>query len=348
VFTFLLAATVYAAARLSQSPSIPWAVAAGLLAAIAGSVREVGFVLVPVIAVWIALALDAHWRRRLAQAAVCLVAAAAVVGTYLFANNQATGYTGITRSGSWNLYGRVGPFADCSKFTPPKGTRVLCERTPPERRANPGAYVLTARYSPGIKHFRGPFTGTSEDNRKVGAFARAAILGQPLDYLSKVGGAMLRYVAPGMNLVHEGWTYQGFFHKSLLDPVWSARVRTFSLRWYGDAARGQTTKPKLLYHLLRYETATQLKGPLFVILALLSLASPFLTRGRRRRAAILFAVVAWVSLILPVATLWWSARYAVPAFGPLAASAGMGGAGLWGLVSRLRRRRAARSAAVPA
>jgi len=81
----------------------------------------------------------------------------------------------------------VGPFADCSKFTPPKGTRVLCERTPPERRANPGAYVLTAGYSPGIKHFRGPFDGTSEDNRKVGAFARAAILGQPFDYLEKVG-----------------------------------------------------------------------------------------------------------------------------------------------------------------
>jgi hypothetical protein len=297
---------------------------------------------------WIAFALDAQWRRRLVHAAVCLLAAAAVVGTYVFANNRATGYAGITRSSSWNLYGRVGPFADCSKFTPPKGTRVLCERTPPARRANPGAYVLTAGYSPGVKHFRGPFSGNAEDNRKVGAFARAAILGQPFDYLRKVGGAMLKYVAPGRNLVHEGWTYQGFFHGSLLDPMWSGRVRAFALWWYGPAGRASYTNQRLLYHLLHYETRTQLKGPLFVLLAFLSLASPFLTRGRERRAAILFALVAWASLILPVATLWWSARYAVPAFGPLAASAGIGGWGLWGLVSRLRRRRATRSAAVAA
>jgi hypothetical protein len=284
----------------------------------------------------------------LVHAAACLAVGVAALGTYVFANNQSTGYAGITRGGAWNLYGRVGPFADCAKFTPPKGTRVLCQRTPPSRRPNPGAYVLSGDYSPAYKAFGGPWHAAPENSRKVAAFARAAILGQPLDYLRVVGGAMGKFVEPGESLHNEGWSYEGFFHGALLDPNWGQKVRGFALPWYGAAAGGVYTNPTFLNAMLHYETATQLKGPLFVLLALLSLASPLLTRGRERRAAILFALVAWASLILPVATLWWSARYAVPAFGPLAASAGIGGWGLWGLASRVRRRRATRSAAVAA
>jgi 4-amino-4-deoxy-L-arabinose transferase-like glycosyltransferase len=348
LFTFLLAASVYAAARLNERASVPWALAAGLLAAVAGSVRVVGFALVPVLGLWIALAANARWRRRLIPAAACLAAGAAVVGVYAFANHEATGYTGITRAGAWNLYGRVGPFADCSKFTPPKGTRALCERTPPERRASPGSYVMSPEYSPGHKAFGGPFISSVKNDRKIGAFARAAILGQPIDYLQAVGRGMLKYVDPGQSTKPEGWTYTDFFHRVLLDPLWGDRVREGPLLWYGAAARGAYSNKRLLNWLLRYETATQLKGPVFVLLALLSLASLLLTRGRDRRAAVLFALVAWSSLVAPVATLWWSARYAVPAFGPLAASAGIGGWGVWSLVSRVKGRRATRAPAVTA
>src|SRR4051794_24051118 len=115
--------------------------------------------------------------------------------------------------------------------------------------------------------------------------------------------------------------------------MWSARVRAFALGWYGAAAGGTTENGWLMRQLLRYETVTQLKGPLFILLAILSLLSPLLARGSARRAAFLFAAVAWTSLIAPVATLFWAARYAVPGFGPLAASAGIGA---WVAAERLR------------
>src|SRR4051812_9755328 len=183
LFTFLMAGAIYAAVRVGERPSLPWAAGAGLLAALAGSVRVVGFALVIVLALWMVVALERPWRRRLLNAGACALAAVAVGSVYVFANDRTTGYAGITRAGSWNLYGRVGPFAECSKFTPPEGTRKLCQRTPPDKRPNPGAYVLTETYSPGIKAFGGPFHATQEGTGKVGAFARAAIVGQPFDYL---------------------------------------------------------------------------------------------------------------------------------------------------------------------
>jgi hypothetical protein len=286
----------------------------------------VGFVLVPVYAVWIALGAGAVWRRRLVHAAVCLAVAGAVAGVYVFAQHQANGYAGLTRSGAWNLYGRVAVFADCTRFTPPAGTKALCEHTPRSKRMAPAGYVLDTAHSPGMKALRGPFLASPEDNRKVRAFTRTVIVHQPLDYARTVATGMLEYVSPAGSQRHEGSSYTDFFHTVLFDPVWSGRVRAFALGWYGAAASGVHEKRGLLNALLRYETVTQIKGPLFLLLALLSLLSPLLARPRERRAALLFAVVAWVALVAPVATLFWAARYAVPGFGPLAASAGIGGA----------------------
>jgi hypothetical protein len=61
---------------------------------------------------------------------------------------------------------------------------------------------------------------------------------------------------------------------------------------------------------------TRVEGALFVVLGLLSFAA--LTAGRPAR---LLTLVAWTLLVTPVATLEFSARTAVPAFGFLAAAA---------------------------
>jgi hypothetical protein len=33
----------------------------------------------------------------------------------------------LTSNSAWNLYGRIAPWADCTKFTPSPGTRALYE-----------------------------------------------------------------------------------------------------------------------------------------------------------------------------------------------------------------------------
>ena len=68
--------------------------------------------------------------------------ALASIGVYVEWRHAASGLNGLTTNGSWALYGRVAPWADCTKFRPPPGTRTLCEVTPPSRRG----YRSTAEY----------------------------------------------------------------------------------------------------------------------------------------------------------------------------------------------------------
>ena len=92
--------------------------------------------------------------------------------------------------------------------------------------------------------------------------------------------------------------------------------------------------------LVRFEHRTRIKGPLIILLALLALASPLLTRGRERTCAVFLLLFAAVLVIVPPATLYYDARLAVPAFGPLAASAAVGlAAAVRAVVARRRRRR---------
>lgn len=49
-----------------------------------------------------------------------------------------------------------------------------------------------------------------------------------------------------------------------------------------------------------------------LLLALLSLLGVALARGFERRTALVVFALAWVSLVAPVATVWWDARLAIP------------------------------------
>jgi hypothetical protein len=60
-------------------------------------------------------------------------------------------------------------------------------------------------------------------------------------------------------------------------------------------------------------------------LLLLAVAGAALSRPRLRTGAALFSSAAVVIMLLPLATFWFAPRYAIPAFGPLAAAAGFGG-----------------------
>jgi len=336
LFTFLVAIGLYAAVRSQEGESLRWPAACGLAIALAASVRVVAVPLLAVLAVWLLLACTGlPLRRRLTVLAVGAAGALALLGTYYAVQEETVGRASLSPNGVWNIYGRVAPFADCSKFTPPPGTGPLCERTPREQRPFTNQYTFNWYYSPGVRIFGNPHTASAEQTDQVAAFARAVIVGQPLDYGEEAGAGLLRYVAPDSFRGYGGGpSYRDLVHRVLFHPLFQKEGLGVARRHYADADRFSADH-RLIDVLRTYESGTRIQGPLFVLIALLSVAAPFLTHGRIRGAALLFALAGWTLLIMPVATVQFSARTGLPGFGPLAAAAALGG---WGVLAAVRGR----------
>jgi hypothetical protein len=143
-------------------------------------------------------------------AALALLAVASLpVAGYVIVQERETGFTGITRSAGWTLYGRAAEFADCSRFDPPAGTRALCETTPTATRRAAADYLFDPAVSPAIQELG----MLPRHDDEVGAFARAAIVGDPLAYGRTVGRDLLRHFTPN------SWVRQGMgFQTSTLVP----------------------------------------------------------------------------------------------------------------------------------
>jgi len=346
LFTFLTACGVYAAVRCTaEERSWAWPVLAGVALACATGVRVVGMATIAIVCVWMALAAGGALRRRLVTGAVGALAALTVLSAYWIAEYSTTGAVGMSRNGDYHLYGRVAPFADCTKFTPPRGTEMLCETTPRSQRPITDAYIFSYWHSPAVRSFGSPFDATPEASARVGEFARAVIIGQPEDYLTEVGAGMLRYVAPESDWLHGyggGPGYEALTGKNiLLNPNFEGHAIDSLQRYYGWHESDYMTHNGLLAALRGYEHVTRIQGVLFVALALASFAGPFLARGGERRVALLMWVVAWSLLTAPVASLEFSGRTAVPGFGFLGASAALGG---FAAARAWRARRATRGA----
>ena len=140
VYIFLEVLSAYAVVRSVDSSSPAWPVAAGLGRGLAAVMRTIGIAVVPLVVLAVLAIRRPSWRRRAALTAAVVVAAAVPLLAYSDAQYNGARYFGLTRGGNWNLYARVAPFADCSKFTPPSGTRALCDRTPISKR--PGGVHL--------------------------------------------------------------------------------------------------------------------------------------------------------------------------------------------------------------
>jgi hypothetical protein len=348
LFIFLLSLALYFAARSAGAATPIWAALAGLALALANTVRVVALPLLVVLVVWLLLASGGTWRRRLLAGGCSLVCIAAVLVPYAVIQHEKTGYWGVTTpAGAWNLYSRVAPFADCRDFTPPAGTRVLCERTPAQHRTLTVEQYTFDPASPAFAAFglgAGPFFATQASNRKIAAWTRAAILHQPVDYLGTIVEGLLAYVTP-VNVVfgthvEQGYDYETFYHHVLFDPQQQEIARQTRLDYY--AANGYKTDPALLDTLLGYESHSRVNGVLMAILMVLTLFTPLVPKGRPRQLGILFFLMAWVALITPVASHAWDARAAIPPIGPVGAAAAVGawGAARTALLSRRLVRRA--------
>jgi hypothetical protein len=132
-------------------------VAAGVMALGAGIVRPAVFPALPGIVLAALLLLRAPVRMRLASAAALALTFGALFVGYLYVQDDHTGF-GMRLVGSeldMGAYPAVAPVAQCDRFTPPPGTRSLCEGTPPDDRptkdwyywdpTSPGRALLAAR-----------------------------------------------------------------------------------------------------------------------------------------------------------------------------------------------------------
>jgi hypothetical protein len=344
LFIFLVSAAMYAGVRSIGGETLRWPLALGATLALAATVRVVGLPLLPLVGIWLFAAGSPRLRRRLTLVAAGALGALAILGPYYVSEDHAAGRVGLSRNGMWNVYGRVAPFANCSKFEPPPGTEAFCEAT--TRSARPLAYQYTFNwyYSPAIRLLANPHVATEAQTRKVAAFTWAVMKGQPLDYAEEVGASLLRYVAPESFRGYGGGpSYHDLVHKEVLfNPQFQREGLRVARQYYADTERFRGHRG-LVEALRGWESLTRLQGPVFVLFALLSIVAPLGARGRARSAALLFALVAWTLLVAPVATVGYSARTAVPGFGALGAAAALGA---WRSLAALRRWR--RSPTAPA
>jgi hypothetical protein len=319
-----------------------WALAAGALAGASATVRALGVVLVAAIVIFVLATPPAVWWQRLARAGAATAGACVLIGSYMVVQHQEAGFVGLTRAGGWNLYARAATFADCDRFTPPKGTRVVCEDIPEDERTGPNNYLFDYARSPAVLAFGTPFNAKTEDSRKLGDFARQAIIHQPLDWLRQAFTEDLpRYVVSDHRFRGgQGLSFDDL-QESLVSGFQHAETQNLIGTYY--STHGEYLNSGRLDAFRSYERGTRVTGVLFVLLALPALASVLAPR-ELRRGGLLFGLVALVGILGPPLSLYYDARYAIPAFGPLASTAAVGGAALTERVLRVRAGRRGRVA----
>ena len=350
LFGFLLALAVAFALRAASSPrrALAWCAAVGLTAGAASVVRYVGEALIPLFALWILLFLP---RARVGSAAVVCVAAIAAVGGYVGAraiglqsSGGTHGQTGLAVPGS-ALYGRVAPFADCSRFTPPAGTSGLCDPVK-DRQEGPGWYV----FFPDTPLRHAPPSAAALSDR----WARAALLHQPGSYVAAVARDAARYVAPTLlRPAGEGWGDTASAYRFGRPRAEEARAVQVASGLFGPT----TVERSGVGALDRYQAIVRVHGALLGLFLALALAGLVLAPRRRRAAAtgepvaaagpaaasgaptrpslrgaiLLPLAIAAAALVVPVAVAVYDARYAFPVEGLLATA---GALGAWAVAGR--------------
>lgn len=342
LFIFLVDLGLYAIVRAWRG-HWSWSILAGLSLGAGADVRSVGLALLVVLVPVVLLVIPGAWRQRALRTGLLVVAAAVPVGGYLKAHEEAVGYGGFTGAGYFDLYGRVAPFAECSKFRPPAGTRRLCITIPRDKRLGHEAWEFTGM-SPAVQMFGEPDETAPQpgENSKLRTFAEAAILGQPVDYLEAVGRDLIRIVDPSYgSSPYVGNADYGNTPESLVDYYFVTSNLINIQRVIGEYYPGDGEIHKNISLLRSYERDTRIEGPFMALLLTLALLAPILTTGGQRRAALLFVLATLVLLAAPILTSQYEYRFTIPAFGPLATTAAIGAYGvsirLVPLVARIRR-----------
>ena len=343
LFVTLLAGALYASVRALDDPRAlvrrlttrqGWIVLAGATLGLATWVRGIGMPAIAFLALWFALALPGRWWVRVGRGALAGGSGAAVLILYFALHASADGHFGLTEANGWALYGRVGQFADCDEFDPPEGTGSLCEETATSTRPGPDFYTWHPD-SPAQQLFGYP---AAEDD-KLGAFAREAILNQPLSYGFAVFNDTVEFFAPGF---HDERPFAGsryeWYDVQRRDPEVEQQVQSAIGAYYpGESltVNGGVSRLSDVQQILRVHPILMLQA---VVLAGFGI---WFARGRVLAGLVLLLGAGLLLLVVSAAVVGYNARYAIPAGGPLIAA---GAVGLWVLLrSMLERRDEARA-----
>ena len=239
-----------------------------------------------------------------------------------------TGRWSVVAPGSgWTLYARAAEFADCRSFTPPPGTAALCDRTPPSRRQGPGYYLWLG----GPAH--AAFGLPDAHDHQVRAFAIAAIIHQPLDFLGVAGTDLVRYVVPDFGRIRsEDYVGPDGVAFPPGKPGQDPQARQAASAYYGPVHPQPTGAAE---GLRSYQSVMRVAGWELLAFLAIGIGGAFAARGRVRWALILLLGISFQLLLTPALThAEW--RYAVPVEGPIACAAAVGA---WLLAERLLARR---------
>jgi 4-amino-4-deoxy-L-arabinose transferase-like glycosyltransferase len=333
MFVFFVDLSLYALVRAWRG-RWSWSVLAGLTLGAAADVRTVGLVLIVGLIPVLLFVFAGPWRARFLRVALVVVAMALPLGSFLEVHEDAVGYGGFTGASYFDLYARVAPFAECSKFRPPAGTSKLCIDTPRSKRDGHDVWEFTG-ISPAVRLFGEPDQTVPQpgENSKLSSFARAAILGQPGDYLEAVGRDLVRIVDPSFaSSSYVGNLGYGNTPESMTAYYFDTANLPNIQRVLGEYYPGDGQVNENIGILRSYERDTRLEGPLMALLLLLAVAAPILTTADNRRASLLFFVATVILLTAPVFASEYDYRFTIPAFGSLAATAAIGA---WALGSRV-------------
>jgi hypothetical protein len=321
-----LAMYLLAGAIQAERP-VRWLVGGAVALACASLARNASDVLLPLLAVWVAVALHGSPQVRLRNAAAFLLPGLAVIGLYVVvAKPIAGGQSGLYENQGRALYGRAAEFADCSKFTPPPGTRPLCVNTPPADRPGPNFWVFSPSSPINTKLHIDAFD--PNDQELLSSFADAAIAAQPFDYVKAVASDVGRFFVPELGEPREG-TEPGPRAMSFANttPVGQAvslsdQAEQFSEVYSetGDGVASATARELLG----GYQSLFRVDGFLLLVLIGMAAIGWVFGRGAMRAGASLFLISGLVLLVFPIFFAAYDPRYAVPPIALLAAGAGIG------------------------
>lgn len=333
LFLFLSVSALYAAAVAFDTQPDPdrgrawigWLAAAGTLLAMAAMVRAVGQVLIPVVALIAACAVQGGARQRVLAGATVGLPAVLLILAYSATLSASGGYFGLAKGAGWALYTRMAPIADCTRFDPPEGTELLCEASDPDTR--PGSdYYAWHGDSPAHLIASGP----PFEDELIGSFGRAALVGQPLDYLGLVLTDLARYVDAGAGPDREasGHPIQFYRFAGVSSP---GPPDGPTVEYYGHFDWTITSLGRALGDV---QQVVRVHGLLVLAAAILALWGIAAGTRRQRVGIVLLGGTALALMLVPVLVGTYDGRYGLTAY-PQLVAAGLMGA--WSVFELFRR-----------
>jgi 4-amino-4-deoxy-L-arabinose transferase-like glycosyltransferase len=300
----------------------------GLLLGVAALMRTYGVLLLVPLMPFVMLA-DRRPRPAVtagaALVAPCLLVVLAVMGWH----QAVTGHFALVETQFLNYYGRVATFADCDKFTPPKGSEVLCPTIPVNERQGQRYWDFHPE-SPVNRHFETGFGAhpTAEFRKAVRGFALAAVLNQPGDYVEKIMRETWRIFNPGFPLNpnpavgnSEAGSGPVQMRETLVLKEWSDRALV-TIAGTDSSLYGSYRSLDSFY---AYESVARVSDLRIAILLFFALLAPLLSpAGAVRRGALMLVGSILLLVFFPILVNMYNYRYLVPVLPLIAVAAALG------------------------